>query len=121
MITYATQRPSRHTKAKDTIEAFTPIKDRLRIDQGFDYEAQGLPCPAEAYLDSFESDDSRRNMGYALNILAAFLSGGKLDRDQIPWHTLTAEHRDAVRGHLMERYEERARRRAAPLEPRERQ
>ncbi len=108
MVTRTTRRPSRHTKAKDTIKAFAPIKDRLRIDEAFDYEAQGLPCPAEAYLDSFESDDSRRNMGYALDIFAAFLSGGGLGRDQIPWHTLTAEHRDAVRGHLMERYEEGA-------------
>jgi len=111
MATHTTRRPSRHTKAKDTIQAYAPIKERLRVDQAFDYEAQGLPCPAQAYLDSFESDDSRRNMGYALDIFAAFLSGGTLGRDEIPWHTLTAEHRDAVRGHLMERYEEGARRR----------
>ena len=111
MASQTTRRPSRHTKAKDTIQAYAPIKERLRVDQAFDFEAQGLPCPAQAYLDSFESDDSRRNMGYALDIFAAFLSGGKLGRDEIPWHTLTAEHRDAIRGHLMERYEEGARRR----------
>ena len=84
IMTIPRRRPSRHTKAKDTIAAFATIKDRLRIDEAFDYEAQGLPCPAEAYLDSFESDDSRRTMGYALDIFAAFLSGGGLGRDQIP-------------------------------------
>ena len=89
MGTPTTRRPSRHTKAKDTIEAFSPVKERLRIDQGFDYESQGLPCPAQAYLDSFESDDSRRNMGYALDIFAAFLSGGKLGRDEIQAWRLT--------------------------------
>jgi len=111
MDTKTTRRPSRHTRAKDTIEAFTPIKPRLRIDLAFDYESQGLPVPAQAYLESFESDDSRRTMGYALDIFAAFLSGGRLGRDEIPWHTLTAEHRDAVRGHLMERYADGARKR----------
>jgi hypothetical protein len=77
MATQTTRRPSRHTKAKDTIESFAPIKARLRIGQAFDYEAQGLPCPAQAYLDSFESDDSRRNMGYALDIFAAFLRNAR--------------------------------------------
>ncbi len=72
------RRSSRHTNAKDTIGAFTLINPRLQIDHAFDYESQGLPAPAQAYLDSFESDDSRRNMGYALDIFAAFLSSRRL-------------------------------------------
>ena len=105
-------RSSRHIKAANTIDVFEPIRDRLRVREAFDFEARGLPSPAESYLGSLESPDSRRNMGYALDIFAAFLSGGTIGRDQIPWHTLTPEHRDAIRGHLLERYEEDARGRA---------
>jgi hypothetical protein len=57
-------------------------------------------------------------MGYALDIFAAFLSGGALSRELIRWHPLTPEHRDAIRTHLVERYEERTprgRRRSNPV------
>jgi integrase len=111
-------RASRSTTARSTIDRFSPIEPRLRIQAAFDYAAAGLPCPADAYLAALESEDSKRNMGYALDIFAAFLSGGTFGRGQIPWHQLNAEHRDAVRGHLVERYQERisrGRRRANPV------
>jgi len=117
MGTQKRYRASKTTTAHSTIERFTPIPDRLRISEPFDYATEGLAGPAAAYLASLQSDDSRRSMGYALDIFAAFLSGGTLERDQIPWHQLGPEHRDAVRSHLLERYEERTprgRRRSNP-------
>ena len=110
-INATSPRPSRHAKVKDTIHSFTPIKERLRVQEPFDFEGQALPSPAQAYLDSLDSPESKQNMGYALDIFAAFLSAGTIDREQIPWHELTAEHRDAIRNHLIERYSERSSRR----------
>jgi len=98
-----------YMRAADSINDYKPIPSRLAIREPFDYEAERMPSPASAYLDALESPDSKRNMGYALDIFAAFLSGGRIGRDQIPWHTLTAEHRDEVRKHLLERYAERER------------
>ena len=97
-------------RAAKTIGRFAPIKERLEVKDPFDFEAQALPSPSAAYLESLDSADSRRNMGYALDIFAAFLSGGTIGRDEIPWHTLTPEHRDALRAHLVERYQEKGRR-----------
>jgi integrase len=98
-----------YLRAADSIGDYKPIPTRLLIREPFDYEAEGLPSPARSYLDGLESPDSKRNMGYALDIFAAFLSGGRIGRDQIPWHLLTADHRDEVRKHLLERYAERQR------------
>jgi len=64
--------------------------------------------PAQAYLNALEAEDSKKSQGYALDIFAAFLSRGTYSRDEIPWHELTAEHRDAARAHLIERYTEKA-------------
>ncbi|MCP5059539.1 MAG: tyrosine-type recombinase/integrase [bacterium] len=103
--------------ASETIHRFTPIQERLRVKTAFDFEGQGLPSPAQAYLDSLDSPDSKRNMGYALDVFAAFFSGGRIGRNEIPWHQMTPEHRDALRAHLVERYQERnrfGRKRASP-------
>src|SRR5262245_13895479 len=101
--------PRVYVRAADSIGDYKPIPSRLLIREPFDYDAEGLPSPARSYLDALESPDSKRNMGYALDIFAAFLSAGRVGREQIPWHTLGAEHRDEIRRHLLERYAERER------------
>ena len=98
-----------YVRAADSIGDYKPIPTRLAIREPFDYAAANMPSPAQSYLDGLESPDSKRNMGYALDIFAAFLSAGRIGRDQIPWHTLSADHRDEVRKHLLERYAERER------------
>jgi integrase/recombinase XerD len=110
----ASSRPSRSNTAADSIARFTPITNRLRITVACDYPALGVTNPAHAYLDALEADDSKKSQGYALDILAAFLSSGTLSRNEIPWHELTPAHRDAVRAHLIERYTERSSSRRRP-------
>jgi len=100
-------KPSTKNPVKNSIDHYTPIERRLRILTVFDSDSAGVLSPAKAYLDSLEAEDSKKTQAYALDIIAAFLSGGALSRDQIPWHELTAAHRDAVRLHLIERYTER--------------
>src|SRR5262245_18616658 len=80
--------PRVYVRAADSIGDYKPIPSRLLIREPFDYDAEGLPSPARSYLDALESPDSKRNMGYALDIFAAFLSAGRVEREQIPWHTL---------------------------------
>jgi integrase len=93
-------------RARDGIGDFEPVAKRLKVSEAFDYDAKDLPSPVRSYLDGLESPDSRSNMAYALDIFAAFLSGGEVEKEHIPWHELTAEHRDAVRAHLFDRYED---------------
>src|SRR5262245_14969156 len=62
------ERPRVYVRAADSIGDYKPIPSRLLIREPFDYAAQGLPSPAQSYLDSLESPDSKRNMGYALDI-----------------------------------------------------
>ncbi len=59
--------------------------------------------PVHVYIARLGSG-SRRTMREALNIIAAILTGGKCDVDNLPWAALRYQHTAAIRGALIEKY-----------------
>src|SRR6202795_891280 len=59
--------------------------------------------PVHVYIARLGSG-SRRTMREALNIIAAVLTGGKCDAENLPWAALGNQHTAAIRAALIERY-----------------
>src|SRR5580704_5604188 len=59
--------------------------------------------PVHVYIARLCSG-SRRTMREALNIIAAILTGGKCDAENLPWAALRYQHTAATRAALIERY-----------------
>jgi site-specific recombinase XerD len=59
--------------------------------------------PVHVYIARLGSG-SRRTMREALNIIAAILTDGKCDTENLPWSALRYQHTAAIRAALIERY-----------------
>jgi site-specific recombinase XerD len=59
--------------------------------------------PVHVYIARLGSG-SRRTMREALNIIAAILTGGRCDAENLPWAALRYQHTAAIRAALIERY-----------------
>ena len=59
--------------------------------------------PVHVYIARLGSG-SRRTMREAVNIIAAILTDGKCDAENLPWSALRYQHTAAIRAALIERY-----------------
>jgi len=57
-----------------------------------------------AYVNTLDSENSRRTMRYALEIVAAIASNNKATLLTLPWHELRREHTLAIRAHVVRTY-----------------
>lgn len=57
--------------------------------------------PSEVYLSSLDGETSQETMRSALDVLARFVSGGKLTRTTFPWQALSYEQTQAIRERLI--------------------
>lgn len=57
-----------------------------------------------AYVAALDSDNSRKTMRYALEIVAAIASDNKATLLTLPWHELRREHTLAIRARIVRTY-----------------
>jgi integrase/recombinase XerD len=60
--------------------------------------------PVTLYLGGLRSDQSRRTMTHALQVLAFLLMGRNTDLFLVPWHTLRVQHTTLLATRLSQRY-----------------
>src|SRR5277367_2215431 len=80
--------------------------ETLTVIESLPPAVAGLPPdrhPVHVYIARLGSG-SRRTMREALNIIAAVLTGGKCDAENLPWSALRYQHTAAIRAALIERY-----------------
>src|SRR5215207_2497348 len=63
-----------------------------------------LRHPVTLYLGGLRSDQSRRAMRHALEVLAFLLMGRQTDIFALPWHTLRVHHTTLLVTRLAQRY-----------------
>lgn len=60
--------------------------------------------PALVYLAQLNTESGRRTMRQALEAIAAIVSDGAADMENLPWHLLRFQHTAAIRAALQRRY-----------------